>query len=152
LPDRAATAAEERTAAELGRLHGQAAEQLRLILSILERQADAVRTGSARSVNELAALESSATGTTVAIERAIVELERSAVAGNLASRRHELDRLREEHERLRSAVLERNRATRTLIEAELRANRRELVAHRARMGTPSPYSSIGEARLLDIRR
>jgi hypothetical protein len=134
---------EDRLARELDALHERARERLDRQLSVLERQREAVRAGNVRHVRELAGLEAAATAEVAAIERSIVAFG-AARGGQTRSRL--------EHEKLRSLVLESNRRTRALLEEELHATARALVAHRARVGTPSPFSAIGEAALLDIRR
>ena len=142
MPDRPA-AEEDRLALELDALHERARERLDRQLAILDRQREAVRAGNVRHVRELTGLEAAATAGVAAIERSIVAL--GAARGGRT-------RSRSEHEELRSLVLESNRRTRALLEEELRATARALVAHRVRAGTPSPFSAIGEAALLDIRR
>jgi hypothetical protein len=126
-------------------------DRLRKVLRILDRLEEAVRTGNTRHVVELAGLEDSVTREEAAVERAVQTLTRAAAVGKAAASRRDVQRLLLEHDALRSLVLQRKRDARELIAKELLSTRRELASRRARLGTPSPYAAIGEARLLDIR-
>jgi hypothetical protein len=136
---------------ELERLHERARERLERQLRILEGERGAVLAGDARKLRELAELEAAGTAEIAAVERVIRAFERPA-SGAETSAGPGLAGIRSEHARLRSLVLAANASARELIRAELRATARLLVARRTRAGTASPYASIGEATLLDLRR
>lgn len=151
-PGGSGPAEEERLALGLITLHERARDGLTRQLAVLEREREAARDGNVLQLRELAGREAAGTAEVAAVERAIAALERAPAGAEDCAARADLARSRLEHERLRGAVLESNRRTRVLLEGELRATARALVAHRVRAGTPSPFAAIGDAAFLDIRR
>jgi hypothetical protein len=141
---------EERLAGELASLHARAMDRLTRCLEVLEREELATRSGSAAEIEALADLEGSLTREAAAMAAAIAGYERSARVGSAASGRPALRAIAREHAALRAKVLERNRAVRTVIEAEMAATRREIAVRRGRVGIPSPFAAIGDAALVDI--
>lgn len=123
---------------------------LRSCMDILDRELRALKRGDASSVGELAQREASVTRELHGIGKVLARLEPELLGLSGDAARAVLEE-RELREGLRREVLARNRRNRDALSVELGETRRRIVLRRTRLGTPSPFASIGDASLVDIR-
>jgi hypothetical protein len=142
---------EERLAEVLASLHERGMDRLRRCLDVLDREQRALRSGSAAEIAALADAEGSSAREAASVAAAIDGFERTGRLGTAVADRPAIQALRREHAALRIRVLERNRAVRSALVAEMARISRDLAGRRARTGAPSPFASIGDAALVDIR-